>query len=142
MSESGFRFITEENIGIGTLKLFMKSPSSPSSSSASRTSCAFPGDVVVGRLSLTLERTSYVRGVWVKLSVCSSVKGRDSKQTPQTIDHLEAEDDYASGGLYHVLLGICSDFTDVTSLDIREQAHRERQRQIAAACEFVELTGG
>ena len=57
----------------------------------------------------------------------------------QSIDHLKDEEDHIAGGLYHVLLGLCGDFADEGNLDAREQAFRERQRAVAAACEFVEL---
>ena len=100
------------------------------------------GGILHGKVGFKLSRESgvFVKGIWVKLQLTSTTKHKNPViERINTVDHLKNEEDHVSGGLYHVLLGVCGDVNDDEIYDVREQAFRERQRAVAAACEYVEL---
>ena len=140
-----FRLVAEENVNFGNLRLYMKKSTNTHPEATIIPKCATDieiGGTIHGRVGITLNRTSavFVKGIWVKLRALSLLRNKNPVvEKLNSVDHLEKEEDYASGGLYHVLMGVCSDFSDVKSLGVREQAARERQRSVAAACEYIEL---
>ena len=68
------------------------------------------GGNIHGKVGLKLSREAgvFLKGIWVKLQFTSMTKNKNPViEKMCTIDHLKNEDDYISGGLYHVLVGVC-----------------------------------
>jgi hypothetical protein len=64
-----------------------------------------PSGIISGKVVLSLTRQQYLRGIWVKLSVISTVKdpkSTSSLTTTASFNHLSNEEDFMNDGIYDV----------------------------------------